>query len=110
RRVAELHRTRRPLLLAGRTVIIVDDGLATGATAEAACRVARARAAAHVVLAVPVASRDALTRLQSIADDVVWLQVDDRMIAVGRWYDDFTQITDERVAAVLAQSADRTTD
>ena len=110
RRVAEFRGARRPLPLAGRTAIIVDDGLATGATAEAACRVARARGAARIVLAVPVASRDALTRLQSVADEVLWLSVDDDMIAVGQWYDDFTQVTDEEVVALLAQSAERWTD
>ncbi len=110
RRVADLRGTHRPRPLAGRTAIIVDDGLATGATAEAACRVARARGAARVALAVPVASRDALTRLQMVADEVVGEYVDDDMIAVGRWYEDFSQVTDEQVVALLAQFVDPWTD
>ncbi|WP_406109694.1 phosphoribosyltransferase family protein [Streptomyces sp. NBC_01003] len=87
-----------------RTVIVVDDGIATGATAAAACQVVRAQGAARVVLAVPVAPPDAVRRLSVVADDVVCLSVQPLFGSVGEWYGDFTQTTDEEVAACLARA------
>ncbi|MEU9305130.1 alpha/beta family hydrolase [Streptomyces sp. NPDC048269] len=98
-------RTRVPL--DGRTVIVVDDGIATGATAAAACEVVRAMGAARVVLAVPVAPPDAVAWLRSAADDVVCLSTPRGFSAVGQWYQDFSQTPDEEVVSLLAQSADR---
>jgi putative phosphoribosyl transferase len=91
--------------LSGRTAVIVDDGLATGSTAVAAVHAARSRGAAKVVVAVPVASREAVLRLSSEAEDVVALQVPDRFNAVGGWYADFSPVPAAEVHALLAESA-----
>ncbi len=96
-------RPRTPL--AGRTAIIVDDGIATGSTARAACQVARAHGAARVVLAVPVAPRAAIAGLSSVADEVVCLETPDRFMAIGQWYGDFSQTTDEEVVRLLRRAA-----
>jgi predicted phosphoribosyltransferase len=92
---------RAGLPLQGRVVIIVDDGLATGGTAHAAVEVARARGAAEVVLAVPVAPPEAVDELTRTADEVVCLSAPPSFSAVGAWYRDFRQTTDEEVAELL---------
>ncbi|MEU9160191.1 phosphoribosyltransferase family protein [Streptomyces sp. NPDC048424] len=105
-RQARRFRGERPrVALAGRTVIVVDDGIATGATAAAACEVVRAQGAARVVLAVPVAPPDAVTRLRTAADEVVCLSTPHAFRAVGEWYEDFSQTPDEEVVALLARAA-----
>ncbi|MFD9423674.1 MULTISPECIES: phosphoribosyltransferase family protein [unclassified Streptomyces] len=98
------HRPRQDL--DGRTVVVVDDGIATGATAEAACAVVRAQGAARVVLAVPVAPPDAVARLRTGADEVVCLATPHPFSSVGEWYRDFSQTSDEEVVALLARAAD----
>lgn len=98
------HRPRQEL--DGRTVVVVDDGIATGATAEAACAVVRAQGAARVVLAVPVAPPDAVARLRTGADEVVCLATPHPFSSVGEWYRDFSQTSDEEVVALLARAAD----
>lgn len=105
RRTALLRENRTPVPIAGRTVVVVDDGMATGSTAQAACQVARARGAAEVILAVPVAAADAARRLRSVADEVVCLQTPQWFAAVGQWYDDFRPVSDDEVVALLAQAA-----
>lgn len=90
--------------LRDRTVILVDDGIATGATVVAAIRVLRRLGARRIVLAVPVAPADSLPRLREIADDVVCGLAPNRFIAVGQWYDDFAQVPDREVRALLAES------
>ncbi|MFI8386130.1 phosphoribosyltransferase family protein [Streptomyces sp. NPDC085540] len=105
-RQATRFRGDRPRVpLEGRTVIVVDDGIATGATAVAACEVVRAQGAARVVLAVPVAPPDAVARLGSAADEVVCLATPHAFRAVGEWYQDFSQTPDEEVVFLLARAA-----
>ncbi|MFE7093532.1 phosphoribosyltransferase family protein [Streptomyces erythrochromogenes] len=96
---------RHRVPLDGRTVIVVDDGIATGATAAAACRVVRAQGAARVVLAVPVAAPDAVARLRGETDEVVCLSAPRAFRAVGEWYRDFSQTADEEVVSLLARAA-----
>ncbi|MCC3779409.1 phosphoribosyltransferase family protein [Streptomyces sp. UNOB3_S3] len=108
-RQAERFRGGRPRIpLAGRTVIVVDDGIATGASASAACRVARAEGAARVVLAVPVAPPDAAERIGPEADELVCLSTPPLFSAVGEWYRDFSQTADEEVVDLLRRSARET--
>jgi putative phosphoribosyl transferase len=90
--------------LAGRTVLLVDDGLATGRSAQAAVRSLRGRGAARVILAVPVASREALAALRGEVEEAVCVQVPADLRAVGHWYEDFSPTTDEEVRSSLARS------
>ncbi|MEW9520344.1 phosphoribosyltransferase family protein [Streptomyces tubercidicus] len=107
-RQAERFRAGRPRLsLEGRTAIVVDDGIATGATAAAACQVVRAQGAARVVLAVPVAPPDAAERLRTTTDEYVCLSTPFAFSAVGEWYRDFSQTPDDEVVALLAEAAAR---
>ncbi len=92
---------RKPVDVAGRTVIIVDDGIATGATVLAALRATRRRNPARLVLAVPVASSHALRRLKEEADEVVCLDIPPDFAAVGQFYRQFPQLRDEEVNALL---------
>lgn len=87
--------------LKDRVVIIVDDGIATGIDAKAACRVARARGAKQVVLAVPVAPSDWKSTMEREADVLIALQEDPLFMAVGAYYDDFSQVSDEQVFECL---------
>jgi putative phosphoribosyl transferase len=86
-------------------VVIVDDGLATGSTARVACRFTRAAGARRIVLAVPVGARSSLASLATDADEVVAVVVPERFYAVGQWYDDFTQTTDDEVARALQHAS-----
>ncbi|MEZ5286324.1 MAG: phosphoribosyltransferase family protein [Vicinamibacterales bacterium] len=102
RRLAYSSATPR-LSAAGRTAIIVDDGLATGATMVAAIRSVRAERPLRIVVAVPVASGSALDLARSYADDVVCLYTPRLFFAVGDFYDDFSQVSDEEVVEVLSE-------
>ncbi len=102
RRVRMFRQGRPAVPLAGRTVIVVDDGIATGATMRAACRVVRARGARQVVAATPVASTTAAARLIGDADEVIALQTPSRFQGVGQWYLDFSPTSDEEVIWLLA--------
>jgi putative phosphoribosyl transferase len=95
-----------PVDLHGRTAIIVDDGIATGATARVACLVARARGAARVVVATPVAAPDSLASIAAMpeVDDVVCLSAPYGFMSVGMHYLDFAQTTDAEVQALLEAS------
>lgn len=105
RRAQRFRGDRAPVDLAGRTVIVVDDGIATGGTARAACQVARAHGASRVVLAVPVGAPETIASLRRDADEVVCLDTPDHFYAIGAWYDDFSQTRDEDVIEYLRQAA-----
>ncbi|MBE3012173.1 phosphoribosyltransferase [Microbispora sp. NEAU-D428] len=106
RRARRFRGGREPVDLAGRTVIVVDDGIATGGTARAACQVARAHGASRVVLAVPVGAPETIASLRRDADEVVCLDTPDHFYAIGAWYDDFTQASDEDVVECLRLAAE----
>ncbi len=111
-RRAQAFRGDRPQTqLAGRTVIIVDDGIATGSTAWVACQVARQLGATRTILAAPVASPRAVEHLSKAADEVVCLDTPESFFAIGEFYADFRQTPDREVVALLheAQDAARTT-
>ncbi|VTU20930.1 phosphoribosyltransferase [Variovorax sp. PBL-E5] len=101
RREQHYRGDRPPLVLAGRVLLLVDDGLATGATMRAAVTAARAGGPQRIVVAVPVASRDAVRNLQAVADEVVCVLTPEDFHAVGLWYADFTQTSDEEVCRLL---------
>ncbi|EFG75373.1 phosphoribosyl transferase domain protein [Mycobacterium parascrofulaceum ATCC BAA-614] len=94
------------IALAGRTAVIVDDGVATGATARAACQVARAQGADRVVLAVPIGGRDVFARFAGYADEVVCLHTPELFFAVGQGYRNFAQISDGEVVRLLDRARD----
>ena len=94
-------RTRPPVTVEGRTAIVIDDGLATGSTMRAALRGIRRARPARLVLAVPVAPPDTLAALASEVDDVVCISTPEDFGAVGRFYRNFDQTTDEEVVGLL---------
>ena len=103
RRVAQLRGSRPPVPVAGRIAVVVDDGIATGSTARAACLVARARGASRVIVAVPVGPAEAIASLRHDADEVICLHTPVPFVAVGDWYQDFSQVADAEVAGLLGQ-------
>jgi putative phosphoribosyl transferase len=105
-RRVELYRSNRTALeLLGRTVIVVDDGLATGATARVALEIARTRGAEKIIVAIPVSPPETIAELKGLAVEVISLQVPLGFLAVGEWYDDFTQTTDDEVTSLLRRSS-----
>jgi len=107
RRGLRYRRDRGRVPLEGRTAIVVDDGIATGSTAKAACSVARSLGAAVVILATPVAPPSSIAELGSSADEVVCLMSPRSFFAVGEWYEDFEPTTDEEVVELLDEAAAR---
>lgn len=107
RRLGAYRGGRPPADVAGKVAVVVDDGVATGGTAFAALRWAKAQGAATVVLAVPVAPGASIGRLEQEADRVVVLFAPEPFFAVGEWYRRFDQTTDEEVVAALARAAGR---
>jgi predicted phosphoribosyltransferase len=106
RRERVYRRNRPPLGIADATVIIVDDGMATGATMHAAVTATRALDPARVIVAVPTAARDAVGRVELLADRVVALETPEPYHGVGAWYAEFGQLTDAEVVAALAAAAE----
>jgi predicted phosphoribosyltransferase len=116
RETVELERRARlyrgvapPPDIAGRTVLVVDDGLATGSTVRAALEALRPRAPALLVVAVPVAPASAVEALRPAADRIVCLATPEPFFAVGLWYRDFEQVTDDQVSALLARARNEPT-
>ena len=104
-RRAERYRADHPRVpLVGKTAIVVDDGIATGSTARAACQVARAHGAARVVLAVPLAPQASLDALAGVVDDMVCAEVPEPFLAIGQWYLDFAQTADAEVVDLLRRA------
>jgi putative phosphoribosyl transferase len=108
REIAEIDRRRQRYIkdrpragIADRTAIVIDDGIATGATMKAALRAVRKRGAREVVLAIPVAPVDAIEDLRDEVDAVVCLETPDVFGAIGYFYDDFRQVSDDEVIAIL---------
>ncbi|MFF8594567.1 phosphoribosyltransferase family protein [Streptomyces sp. NPDC015220] len=104
RRVRRWRGARSPMPLAGRDVVLVHEAVATGAVAEAACRVARVRGAAQVVLAVPVGQEEALAHLRTVANEVVCPRPVRHLGSVGAWYEDFAPVGDTDITALLAEA------
>src|SRR6266536_440700 len=111
RRREAAYRDGRPLPdLRGKTVILVDDGVATGASMQAAARAVRRHEPARIVIAVPVASRATCDKFRDEVDEVVCAVTPAPFYAVGNWYEDFSQTTDEEVRELLALNAARDSD
>jgi putative phosphoribosyl transferase len=94
-----------PAATSDRTAIIVDDGLATGATARAACQIARTREPRRVIVAVPVGPAETVAALSDVCDEVICVETPPGFYAVGQWYRDFSQVSDEDVARLLDSAA-----
>jgi putative phosphoribosyl transferase len=104
RRRALYLRGRAPVQVKGREAIIVDDGIATGSTVQAAIQALKRREPSRVIVATPVAPRDTVAELKTLADDVVCLSAPEAFFAISAHYDDFRQLTDEDVVSVLKQA------
>ena len=95
---------RDPIGVEGRTAIVVDDGLATGATMRAAITALRERRAAVIVVAVPTASRETCAEIGRIVDEIICTRTPEHFLAVGRWYRDFSPISDDEVRSLLEEA------
>jgi putative phosphoribosyl transferase len=104
RRERQYRGDRSPPEVAGRTVILVDDGLATGSTMRAAVEALRQEGAARVVVAVPIAPPETCDAFREIVDDIVCARTPEPFYAVGLWYEDFSQTTDDEVRQLLERS------
>lgn len=101
RRIKEYRGDKLPLKLKNKTVIITDDGVATGATMEAAVEVVRQQNPKKIIVAIPVIARDSLKKIEGKADEVIYLDAPLMFFAVGQFYRDFPQTTDEEVKELL---------
>ena len=102
-----LRRDRPAVALRGRTAIVVDDGMATGATMHVAVLAVRSAGASRIVVAVPVASAEAVAMIRHVADEVVAIVVPKHLRSVGEWYRSFTQVADDEVVALLSAQGTR---
>jgi putative phosphoribosyl transferase len=100
-RIAEYRQCRPAVPLEGRSTVIVDDGIATGATVRAACQVVTSRGALKVIVAVPVATREAIRQIRKVCDEVVCLHTPARFGAIGLFYADFSPVDDLEVKRIL---------
>jgi putative phosphoribosyl transferase len=105
RREAVFRNGAPPVDVAGRTCILVDDGLATGSTMRAAVQALKNRGPGKIIVAVPVASSDTCAEFDALVDEMVCLYTPEPFQSVGRWYDDFAQLTDDEVRAYLGRAA-----
>ncbi len=94
--------------LKGRLVVLTDDGIATGSTMLLAAQALRAEGAAYIVVAVPVAPAEAVSQLRQVVNEVVCLATPEPFVAVGQWYEDFSQVSDHEVCAILDRLFQRT--
>jgi putative phosphoribosyl transferase len=92
---------QKPLVLKGKNVIITDDGVATGSTIQSAIEIARQAEPQKIILAVPVVAKEALSKLEKLADEVVYLEAPELFFAVGQFYQNFDQITEEEIQKLL---------
>ena len=104
RREQAYRGSREPPSVRGKTVILVDDGLATGATMNAAAAALRTQEPARIVVAVPVGAPDTCEDFGGLVDEVVCAEMPEPFVAVGQWYDDFNQTTDEEVRELLRRA------
>jgi predicted phosphoribosyltransferase len=107
RREARYRGERPAPTVAGRCVVLVDDGLATGSTMRAAIAALRRQGPASIVVAVPVGAGETCEELRALADDLVCVHIPESFYAVGIWYDDFAQTRDDEVRVLLQQSVGR---
>jgi putative phosphoribosyl transferase len=107
RRLKSYRGDRPSYEVSGKTIIVVDDGIATGYTFRAALEGLRRRNPAKLVAAAPVAAQDSAQMLTSYADEVICLNIPSSFWAVGAWHQDFEQVTDEEVAAILGRASER---
>ncbi len=105
--VRRYREVRARIGLSGRVALIVDDGIATGSTARAACRVARAHGARRIVLATPVAPLAAAVAMQDVCDEFLSVATPETFSAVGEWYWDFRPTSDDEVMEILRQASQR---
>lgn len=103
RREVAYREDRSPIEIEGRIALIVDDGAATGSTLRASIRAARERGPKRVVAAVPVAPPDTVERLKEVADEVVCPRTPEPFAAIGAWYEEFPQVSDEEVREILGE-------
>lgn len=102
RREEIFRQGKPPLDLKGKTVIITDDGVATGATMLAAVEIVRQQEPKKIIVAVPVIARDSLEKISALADEVIYLDAPGLFFAVGQFYQNFSQVTDEEVRKILS--------